>query len=235
MKKTAIALLSLLLLTACNQKEHTGNLQITGNIAGLKSGMLFIQKFADTAMVVIDTIEIDGNSNFETTIDLKSPEMLYLFLDRGITNSLDNNIQFFAEPGTINIQTNLDNFLNGSKITGSKNQEVYADYKKLSSRFKDEYLDLIEAKFYAAKYQKTKKLDSISLKLDQNLKRKYLYTANFVLNHKEYEASPYIVLSEIKDINMKFLDTIQKTMTPKVTQSLYGKKLTDYIAQLKKN
>jgi hypothetical protein len=32
--------------------------------------------------------------------------MLYLFLDRGVSNSLDNNLLFFAEPGNINIETN---------------------------------------------------------------------------------------------------------------------------------
>ena len=36
----------------------------------------------DTSLVAIDTIKIDGDSKFETNLDLKSPEMLYLFLDR---------------------------------------------------------------------------------------------------------------------------------------------------------
>jgi hypothetical protein len=67
-------------------------------------------------------------------IDLKSPEMLYLFLDRGVSNSLDNNLLFFAEPGNINIETKLDSFLYGAKITGSKNHELYEEYKKINSR-----------------------------------------------------------------------------------------------------
>ena len=33
--------------------------------------------------------------------------MLYLFLDRGQTNSIDNNLPFFAEPGNIKIETTL--------------------------------------------------------------------------------------------------------------------------------
>jgi hypothetical protein len=46
--------------------------------------------------------------------------------------------------------------------------------------------------------------------------------------------APYIALSEIYDINLKYLDTIQKSMSPKVAKSFYGKKLTDYVAKIKK-
>ncbi|WPR72874.1 DUF4369 domain-containing protein [Flavobacterium sp. NG2] len=233
MKNLLIVISSLFLLASCSQKETKGNVQITGNIKGLKKGTLYIQRIVDTAFIVIDTIEIDGNSNFTSSLNLESPEMLYLFLDRGVTNSLDNNILFFAEPGNISIETNLDSFLGSAKITGSKNHEVYEEYKKLASKFKDENLNLIEAKFYATKFQNNTKLDSINDKMVQNTKRKYLYTANFALNHQDNEASPYIVLSEIRDINLKYLDTIQKTMTPKVAKSLYGKKLTDYVNAIK--
>lgn len=235
MKKIIIAFTSLLLLASCSKKEENENLHITGNIKGLKEGTLYIQRIVDTAFVVLDTIYIDGSSTFNTSIDIESPEMLYLFLDKGITNSLDNNIAFFAEPGNITIDTNLDNYLTSAKITGSKNQEVYEEYKKIATNFKDENLNLIEAKFYATKFQYINKLDSINEKMAQNTKRKYLYTANFALNHQDAEASPYIVLSEIRDINLKYLDTIQKTMTPKVAKSIYGKKLTEYVSALKKD
>jgi hypothetical protein len=49
---------------------------------------LYIQRIVDTALVAIDTISIDGSSSFSSDLDLKSPEMLYLFLDRGVSNSL---------------------------------------------------------------------------------------------------------------------------------------------------
>ncbi|WP_418264691.1 hypothetical protein [Flavobacterium faecale] len=62
-----------------------------------------------------------------------------------------------------------------------------------------------------------------------------MYTANFALSYPEAEATPYIVLSKIHDINIKYLDTIQKTMSKKVAQSLYGKKLTQYVNDLKNN
>lgn len=234
MKKSIIAFVTLALLSSCNKTESKANLHITGNIKGLKKGTLYIQKVVDTTLVAIDTINIDGKSTFTSDLELKSPEMLYLFLDRGVSNSLDNNIPFFAEPGNISIETSLEGYLSGAKITGSKNNDLFEDYKKINSRFTDEKLTLIEQRFNAIKSNNAQKVDSISAKQDSNIKRKYLFATNFAINNKNYEVSPYIALSEIYDINIKYLDTIRKSMSPKVAQSLYGKKLTKYVADIKK-
>ena len=233
MKKSIIAIVTLVLFSSCNKNESKTNLHITGNIKGLKKGTLYIQKIVDTTLIAIDTINIDGSSAFESDLELKSPEMLYLFLDRGVSNSLDNNLSFFAEPGNINIETSLEGYLSGAKITGSKNNDLFEDYKKINSRFNDEKLTLIEQRFNAIKSNNAQKIDSISAKQDSNIKRKYLFATNFAINNRNYEVSPYIALSEIYDINIKYLDTIQKSMSPKVAQSLYGKKLTKYVTEIK--
>lgn len=234
MKKSVVLFFTLLLLASCKKEVSKTNLHLTGNIKGLKNGTLYIQRVVDTSLVAIDTLIIDGNSKFETDIDLKSAEMLYLFLDRGVTNSLDNNILFFAESGTLNIDTNLDSYISSAKITGSKNQEKYEEYLKSNSRFRDVNLDMIQQKFLAIKKGNTKAIDSLNAIQDDNTKRKYLFAANFAVNNGDYEVAPYIALSDIYDINIKYLDTIQKSMSPKVAKSLYGKKLTDYVAKIKK-
>ncbi len=233
MKKIILAFVSLVLLGSCSKSESENNLHITGTIKGLKKGTLYIQRIVDTTLVAIDSIVIDGSSSFERDIELKSPEMLYLFLDRGTSNSLDNNLMFFAEPGKINIETKLESYIADAKITGSKNQDLYEEYKAINSRFRDENLTLIEQKFNAIKSKNAKSIDSLSNKQDSNIKRKYLYATNFAISNKDYEIAPYIALSEIYDINIKYLDTIQKSMSPKVAQSLYGKKLTEYVATIK--
>jgi len=234
MKYAIVTLFVLLTFSACSKKESNGNLHITGNIKGLKKGTLYIQKIVDTALMAIDTIEINGDSHFSSDLDIQSPEMYYLFLDRGITNSLDNNLSFFAEAGSINIETSLEYFNSDAKITGSKNQEKYEEYKKIISRFTDENLSLMEKKFNAFKNKNMKMVDSIETLQNLNLKRRYLFTTNFALNNKDFEVAPYLALSEISDINLKYLDTIQKTMTPKIAQSLYGKKLIQFYKERKK-
>jgi len=234
MKKISIAFVTLTVLFACSEKKLENNLHLTGNIKGLKKGTLYVQRVANNKLIALDTIAIDGSSKFETDIELKSPEMLYLFLDRGVSNSLDNNVLFFAEPGNINIETNLENYIADAKVTGSKNQDLYYEFKKVDNRFQDEELDLIEKKFKAMKSNNAAETAKLAAKQESNIKRKYLYATNFAINNKEHEIAPYIALSEIYDINIKYLDTIQKSMSPKVAKSLYGKKLTEYIASIKK-
>ncbi|WP_415037776.1 DUF4369 domain-containing protein [Flavobacterium sp.] len=217
------------------KKESDKNLHITGNVKGLKKGTLYIQKVVDTNLVAIDTIHINGDSHFSSDFNIDSPEMYYLFLDRGVTNSLDNNLPFFVEPGNIHIETKLDLFLSGAKITGSKNNDKYYEFRQAKTRFTDYNLGLMEQKLNAFKNNNTTRIDSLEKLAQANTKRFYLYTTNFAVNHKDFEVAPFLALSEIPDINLHFLDTIQKSMSPKVAQSLYGKKLTQYYNDRKKS
>lgn len=235
MRKSIIVLLSIVVFASCSEKKSTKNFVLTGNIKGLKKGTLYIQRINDTVLVAIDTIKINGDSHFISEFDLQTPEMLYLFLDRGVSNSVDNNISFFAEKGNMDIQTSLDFFTADVKITGSKNQALYDEYKKVVSRFVDQDLDLIEKRINALKNNKIEEATRIEEEQKGILKRKYLYTTNFAVNHGDYEVAPYVALAEIYDINLKYMDTIQKSMTPKVAKSLYGKKLNDFIAARKRD
>ena len=234
MNKSFISLLSVLALLSCSEKKSTKDFVLNGYIKGLKSGTIYIQRIKDAVLVPIDTIKIDGDSHFTSEFDLKSPEMLYLFLDRGVTNSIDNNIPFFAEKGTMTLETSLDFFTADAKISGSQNQALYEEYKKVVSRYVDQDLDLIQKKFKAYKANKLDEVAKIEEAQQAVTKRKYLYTTNFAVNNGKHEVAPYVALAEIYDINLKFLDTIQKSMSPKVAQSLYGKKLSQYVAERRK-
>lgn len=234
MKKIYIGLLALAVLSSCSEKKSDKNLHITGNIKGLKKGTLYIQRIKDTTLVAVDTIKIDGDSHFTSDINIDSPEMFYLFLDRGVSNSVDNNLPFFVEPGTVNIESSLEFFTADSKITGSKNQELYDEYKKVVSRYVDQNLDLVQKRFNAIKTKNEAELAKIQTEQDNILKHKYLYTTNFAVNHADYDVAPYLAVAEIYDINLKYLDTIQKSLTPKISKSLYGKKLNELISERKK-
>jgi hypothetical protein len=238
MKKTLFALAALLLLAGCSNKEENHgdtNTHITGTVKGFKKGRLFLTRINDTAAVVLDTIIIDGTSSFETHLKLDSPEMLYLVIDRVSSNSVDDNLRFFAEPGNIKIQTSLEGFFSNAKITGSKNQEVYETYLAQRKRINDKNLDLVKDEFDArSKKNSAAMIDSIQQKKKRITARLYLDTANFAVNNGKYEVAPYLAVTEIANINIKYLDTIQKRLTPQVSKSLYGKQLTKLIARRKK-
>lgn len=233
MKKMLFAFAALAIIS-CNDKKSTeGNLHIKGNIKGLKQGTLYIQRIADTALVAIDSIEIKGDSNFESHINIDSPEMLYLFVDRGETNSIDNNLMFFAEPGNMTINTNLNRFFADAKITGSENQKLFETYNKMMSRFTERELEITEQKLRAFQFNREAPIDT-DAKSNELLKKRYLVSINFAMNNKDHEIAPYIALSEVYDANIKYLDTINNALTPKVAGSKYGKMLTKFIGDRKK-
>lgn len=235
MKKLAIGLLAVIFFIACKKNSNPdANLHIKGNIKGLAQGKLYIQKVVDTTLVALDTIVINGKSSFESHLKLDSPEMLFLFLDRGQTNSIDNNLPFFAEPGNMKIETTNDEFFAKAKISGSENHKIYEEFLKVKNRFTNQNIELVEKNLRAIKKSDTKLIDSIQKQSDDLTKRRYLYTVNFALNNAKHEVAPYLALSEIYDANIKYLDTIQKSMTPKIAQSHYGKMLTQFVAERNK-
>lgn len=236
MKKILVLLCAVGILLACQNKEKKeGNLHLSGNIKGLKQGKLYIQKLQDTLLTVIDSIEFDGKSTFESHLTINSPEMLFLFLDKGQTNSKDNNLTIFAEPGKMTLDTDLESFFANAVIKGSKNHELYEQFKSINSKFNTQQLELIKLELDAQKNNNPEQLDSVQKLKENLLKRKYLYAINFALTQKDYEVSPYIALSEFYDAQIKYLDTIHQSISPKVAKSKYGKMLENFIAERKKS
>lgn len=235
MKKVCLALVTLIVLASCSNNEQSKDLTLTGTIKGLKSGTVYIQKYQDTSLVVLDSIKIDGNSTFESHLDLTEPEMLYIVLDRGITTTIDNSLLIFAEPGKIDVQTDLKHFYANAKVTGSKNHELYVNYMKMNSKYNDQLHDLLQLDMDNFKAGKETNSPDIIEKRNLVLKKKYLAAINFAVNHKEYEIAPFVALSEISDANIKYLDTISKSLSPKISASKYGKMLADYIEMRKED
>ncbi len=234
MKKIIFSNLLIACLIACNSKEtNSGNLHISGNIEGLSQGKLYIEKIEDTTLVVLDSVIFNGDSNFNCFLNIKEPEVLYLFLDRGQTNSIDNSLPFFAEPGEITINSKLKEFYNAATISGSKNHDIWEKFKTTKSRFTNENLSIIQKRLENEANFNPKTQDSINKAYEKLLKRKYLYTANFAITNANYEIAPYLALTEIADINVAYLDTITVKLTPKVANSKYGKLLKEHIKNTK--
>ncbi|WP_339838001.1 DUF4369 domain-containing protein [uncultured Flavobacterium sp.] len=236
MSKKIIALALVIIgLVSCNKKDNDGkNLHLTGNIKGLSQGKLYIQQVQDSSLVVLDSIMIKGDSKFDTYLNIESPEMLYLFLDRGQTNSIDNNLPFFAEPGEMKIETTLNSFFADAKITGSKNQVLYNEFKQMMAKFNDKNMGLVEKELENYKKKNKNSMDSISSEANKLTRKKYLYIANFATVHADREIAPFLALSEIADINVRYLDSIEAKMKPEVAKSKYGKMLKSYIEERKK-
>ncbi|GAA4900092.1 DUF4369 domain-containing protein [Flaviramulus aquimarinus] len=229
MKKISFILIAFLIL-ACGEKKH--DLIVKTNIKGLKKGTVYLKKVKDTTLITIDSLVINGNSMFELYSPIDSPEMFYLYLDKH--SSEKDRIAFFADRGVTEINTTLKNFVFDAKIEGSEQQKILEAYQAVISKLNNRNLDLIKELFDAQKEGDTAKLNTIQKEADGALKRKYLYTVNFALNNKDSEVAPYLALTEIYNAQIKLLDTINNSLTPKVKASKYGKELESFIEKIKK-
>jgi hypothetical protein len=220
----------LMFIAACSTEKKQGNMVVQGQIEGLKKGTLYLQKMVDTLVVSVDSVSVLGLDTFTLSDNVESPEMYYLTFD---TNSSEQKIMFFGEQGTITITDDVRNFGVDTKIEGSANQKVYEDYKKITKRFQGKQLDLVAENFKAQKENNQQKSDSLRTVSEGYLKRKYLYTINFALNHPDSEAAAYITLTELANANIKYLDSINNRLSDKVKNSTYGKQLDKFIANIK--
>ena len=202
---------------------------VSGNIDGLKKGTVYLQKQQDSIIVSIDSILLEGNSNFKLETEINEPDIYYLYLDKNDGDSLNDIITFFGNNGDINIQTSLKNFDSSYEISGSKNTELLQEYFSIIRKFNLQNLDLLEI-FYKAQIENNQaKIDSVNTQIENLIKRKYLYTLNFATNNSEFEISPYLAVSQIADANQEFLLKLYDTLPEKIKNSKYGKILQTLI------
>lgn len=228
--KKLLLLLSLILVASC-AKDDT-NFTLKGTIKGLKKGTVYLQKMKDSNVVTLDFKKIDGDANFELTTNLDSPQMLFLKLERN--DGASGELPFFAAQGKMQLNTSLKNFYVDAKVTGSKQQTVLEEYKAMMTKFNDKNLDYIKENLEAEMKNDTAKLSASYDNYEKLLRRKYLYTVNFAVNNKDSEVAPYVAVTEIRDANVKFLDTIYNSLTNEVQSSRYGKELKFLIDKRKK-
>ena len=225
-------LLLFLFFINCQQSKINKNknlMIVKGKVEGLRKGKLFLQKIEDTLLINVDSIQISGTPKFEFKTDIETAEIFYLYLEKEDGDSLNDRILFFGEEGLIEINTLLKTFESSAEITGSKNQELLQEYISYNRKFNDQNLSLMQ-KFYQAQIDQNDKLaDSLQYKIDNLLKRRYLYTINFAANNTDQNIAPYLALTRVFDANLSLLDSIAVKMTPQVKESKYGMEFINFL------
>lgn len=208
-------------------------LLLSGTIEGLRKGTLYLQKIQDSIIVNIDSVVVDGSPDFKFKTKIESPEIYYLYLNKEDGDSLNDRILFFAEKGEISINTLLNTFESSAKVSGSENQKLLQEYRKLARQFDAKNLEYIQAYFQEVKEENNKALDSIQAAMDNLLRRRYLYALNFASTHGDNVIAPFIALTEVYDANIVFLDTVASKLTDQVKSSKYGKEFLNFIESRK--
>ncbi len=227
--KKRLLLVLLVIIVSCG--KETPDLIVKGSIKGLKKGTIYLKKEQDTTLVTVDSVIINGTPDFELHSKIESPEVFFLYLDK---NSSENDrIAFFADKGVTEINTSMKKFVFDAKINGSAQQKVWEEYKLMMTKFNEKNLDLIKENLESQQAGDTSRISKTEKDYDNNLKRRYLYTVNFALNNKNSEVAPYLALTEIYNANIKYLDTINKSLSPEVKASKYGKELQHFVDKIK--
>jgi len=224
-------LLVVVALLAISCSKEASNFTLKGNIKNLKKGTLYLEREQDSTYIIIDSVVINGNPQFEINYNLEEPEVLYLRLDKNDNN--EGIITFFADTGVTEINSTLKNFNFDAKIKGSKQQELLEEYLAIISRFNDKNLELIKEHFEPKKENDTTLSLDFESQYNSLLRRKYLYTINFAVSHNTSEVAPYLAVTQIANANPKFLDTIYNSLQGNLKSSLYGKQLKAIIDKQK--
>ena len=226
--KNNIFLILILLATACSQPSKT--MTVNGSIKGFQKGTLYLQRVDDGRFLTLDSLAMNSTTDFELGYDLEEAELLFLSFSEDINAE---RITFFADKGVTTIHTSLKRFKYDAQIEGGTQQQLLDTYYKNIGRFKDQRLEAMESQLNAEKEGNQDQADSLLAVMDNITKRSYLYTVNFAINNKDSEVAPFVAVSEIYDANVKFLDTINNVLPPKIANSKYGIILEAYIETLK--
>ncbi len=185
MRHTAIILIALAIgLSSCSPKNE---FKISGTIAGLDSGMVFLQKRQDGEWVKLDSSSITkGTFSFAGKTDM--PGMRYLVVrDKQIF------VPFFIENSPIDITVYADS-ADKSVIRGSATQDLYNDFTARMDTINNELRTI-----YMAYKEAEKALDTAGMDLQDSLytvtegKEKALIF-NFAKSHGNSVVAPYLIM-----------------------------------------
>ena len=124
MKKTSLISIALFII-CCNSDQN--QMIVSGKVDGLRKGTIYLQKELDSTIVSLDSVKINGNSDFKLSTVIDEPDIYYLYLNKDDGDSLNDIITFFGNKGEININTSLSTFDSGYEISGSKNSELLCE------------------------------------------------------------------------------------------------------------
>ena len=128
--KKILVLLLVTIIFSCGDSGK--KLTVEATVKGLKKGTVYLKKVIDTTLVTVDSVTVNGDSNFTLQTEIDEPEVFHLYLDK---NSKENDrISFFGNKGVTKIYTKLENFNFYAKIEGSKQHELYQEYLEMMNK-----------------------------------------------------------------------------------------------------
>jgi hypothetical protein len=205
---------------------------VQGKIEGLKKGTLYLQKMKDTVLISVDSVAIFGDNTFRLADNIDAPELFFLTFEG---SNAKERILFFGEEGVITINDKIEKFGLNPEISGSKNQDVLDKFNKINRRFVNQRLDFIQKDFEAKKSGDEAVMKKLDADYNKLTRRRVLFVANYAISNADFEAAPYIGLTELYNASTQMLDTVNNSFSEKIKNSVYGKRFNEYVTNIKKN
>ena len=230
MKKYSILIVLLILSCSIEQK----NFELSGKIDGLTSEKIYL---LESNSIILDSTKIDDSSSFTLKCYIEEPQILTLRLE----NSDTDEVEFFAETGTMTLSTTSKRFQFDAQFSGSKQQLKLKEFNSFIIKFEEEDLELLELQIQESIKGNQKEIDSISILREKLEKRKILFVINYITNNSKEIISPYLALKynkEIKEVaaiqggvftGFDYLTKIYNSYKKEILESKYGIELKKII------
>jgi len=232
MKKIIPVLLLLIFCSACGDGITENTMIVSGQVKGLKKGTLYLQQVPNSTLVVIDSLQVNGDGSFSFQTEIEEADIFYLYLNKKDNNDVNDRISFFGEPGTITINTAWNTFDSKAEVNGSKVNEKYEEFKEIMSGYNRRSFELVNTNSNTDLTDV--QLDSLQNLSDRNTQKSYAFALNYALNNLDSPIAPYIAVNHVSDANVKYLDSIYNSLNPTIEASKYGQKLKRHLEAIKK-
>ena len=155
MQKILISLSVILLLSFCDGNKKNSSFQLKGTLSDSKAETLYLEKLGSAKQVIIDSVILDENGNFEFTN--YTPKIGFYRIK---TNDKNFAMLVLDSADKVTITGSVKDLGNTFKVEGSPETTIFIEYNNLS-KSRDIKLDSLNKEFQVL--METNKMDSIRM------------------------------------------------------------------------
>ena len=152
MQKILISLSVILLLSFCDGNKKNSSFQLKGTLSDSKAETLYLEKLGSAKQVIIDSVILDENGNFEFTN--YTPKIGFYRIK---TNDKNFAMLVLDSADKVTITGSVKDLGNTFKVEGSSETSIFIEYNNLS-KIRDIKLDSLNKEFQLL--METNKMDS---------------------------------------------------------------------------
>ena len=155
MQKILISLSVILLLSFCDGNKKNSSFQLKGTLSDSKAETLYLEKLGSAKQVIIDSVILDENGNFEFTN--YTPKIGFYRIK---TNDKNFAMLVLDSADKVTITGSVKDLGNTFKVEGSSETTIFIEYNNLS-KSSEIKLDSLNKEFQVL--METNKMDSIRM------------------------------------------------------------------------